>query len=62
MRRTDFDFALDLLTQADLQPVEMASTGLIGLMATLDKKGLVAWVFDDEGNFLRFEKGLILAG
>lgn len=61
MRGSDFDFALDLLIQAEVQPQEIVSTGIKGLMITLEKKGKVAWIFDGEGEFLRFE-GIIPVG
>ena len=59
MRSTDFDFALALLTQAELHPRELASSGTKGLLIAIETKGAVAWIFDDEGEFLRFEQGMI---
>ncbi|MBD2723774.1 hypothetical protein [Hymenobacter armeniacus] len=58
MRRNDFDFAMDLLTQAGLEPEELASTPEKGLLVALESTGLVAWIFTPEGEFLRFEPGL----
>ena len=62
MRNTDFDFARDLLTQAGLQPEELASTPVKGLLVTREPKGPVACIFKLEVEFLRFESDLSQIG
>jgi hypothetical protein len=54
MRKTDFDFAKDLLTQAELKPVELASTGMKGFHVTLENNRVVAWLFEETGEFRAF--------
>jgi hypothetical protein len=61
-RGTDFDFALALLTQAGLNSQELASTGTKALLVALEEKGNVAWIFDNEGEFLRLEESIIPVG
>lgn len=58
MRQNDFDFARDLLTQAGLQPEEMASTPDKGLLVMLESNDPIAWIFGSDGTFLRFEPDL----
>lgn len=60
MRNTDYDFALDLLTRAELHPEEMVSSTKV-IAVALEKQGLVAWVFNNDGEFLRFESPFLVA-
>ncbi|HEX8658338.1 MAG TPA: hypothetical protein VF690_12420 [Hymenobacter sp.] len=60
MRKTDFDFALELLTQADLQLEEMASSSTKVLAVASEKNGLVAWIFNNEGEFLQFDSPFLI--
>ena len=61
MRQNDFDFAQELLTQAGLQPVELASTPYRALMVTPATETPVTWFFDNDGTFLRFEPDFMLS-
>ncbi|WP_226163982.1 hypothetical protein [Hymenobacter terricola] len=61
MRQNDFDFAQELLTQAGLQPVELASTPYRVLVVTPVTETPVAWLFDNDGTFLRFESDFMLS-
>jgi hypothetical protein len=55
MRQTDFDFAMNLLTQAGLQPEELASSWTRVLAVDLAGEAPIAWVFNNEGELLRFD-------
>ena len=55
MRQTDFDFAMNLLTQAGLQPEELASSWTRVLAVDLAGAAPIAWVFNNEGELLRFD-------
>jgi hypothetical protein len=60
MRQNDFDFAMDLLTQAGLQPEELVSSWTRVLAVDLSGPAPLAWVFNNEGELLRFESPYLL--
>ena len=60
MRQNDFDFAMDLLTQAGLQPEELVSSWTRVLAVDLAGPAPLAWVFNNEGELLRFESPYLL--
>lgn len=61
MRNNDFDFALNLLTQAELHPQEMHSSFTKVIAVGVEKQGLVAWVFNNDGELLRFDSPFLIA-
>ena len=58
MRQTDFDFARELLTQSGLQHEELVSSLEKGLGIVQEPNILAAWLFNYDGEFLRFESDI----